>query len=56
MWGGCGNHGGGHVSDVLASKIKHDTRFFIRNLAQGLVPNAPCFWTSNSQTVVLKVP
>ena len=28
---------------------------FIRNLAQGLVPEFPFFWTSNGQTVVLKV-
>ena len=30
--------------------------FFIRNLAQGLVPKVPYFWTSNDQIVVLNVP
>ena len=30
--------------------------FFIRNLAQGLVPEVPYFWTSNDQILVLKIP
>ena len=29
---------------------------FIRNVDQGLGPKVPQLWTSNDQTVVLKVP
>ena len=43
----------GYDTESLPTNV---TRFFIRNLAQGLVPTVPYFWTSNSQTVVLKVP
>ena len=32
------------------------TLFFIRNLAQGLIPKVPYFWTSSDHLVVLKVP
>ena len=39
---------------TLRSIVVH--AFFIRNLARGLVPKVPYFWTSNYQILVLKVP
>ena len=47
--------------DLLCSlrirlKVEEGTRFFVRNLAQGIVPEVPYFRASNDQIVVLNVP
>ncbi len=42
-----------HMINVHAQFL---TRFFYKNLAQGLVLKVPCFWTSFEKIVVPKVP
>ena len=40
----------------MMQENQNTIRFPIRNLAQGLSPKVPYFWTSSDQIIVLKGP